>query len=307
MEDLKEVPTPQKNHCTVRGIYLHHQQQQPRTTVSTDTTEYTLFWLYGGAFLSGDAEGNVGPAQLIAAATQMDVFLPSYRLAPEYNMKDILWDVVLAYRWLCLQKKNKKIILFGCSSGAALCARLLQYVAEYDRGEPLLPSYMDCLLHDRVVAMPAGAILASPFCDFTHKPSTGSFHQYSRHDLIVTEGVLEVGLPFLDTNMGGQRREHSPVHRSFQSLPPLCVIVSEHETVYDETCLLINRARDASVAVTVGMWRYMCHVWLFLNGFVPEGEQAMDFIVTWIRELQQQEQQQQQEQEDATTLSEIKN
>ena len=65
--------------------------------------------------------------------------------------------------------------------------------------------------------------------------------------------------------------------------------MSEHEAVYDETCMLVNRARAAHVSVTVGLWRYMCHVWLFLNGFVPEGEQAMAFIVTWIRELQNQQ------------------
>jgi acetyl esterase/lipase len=83
----------------------------------------------------------------------------------------------------------------------------------------------------------------------------------------------------------GKRDEHSPIRRSFEGLPPLCVMVSEHEAIYDEACVLINSARAANVPVTVGMWRYMCHVWLFLGGFAPEGQQSIDFMCNWINEM----------------------
>jgi len=284
--DIQTAPVVQKDHLGIKGLYLHHR---PNGQSNTPPTDYTLFWLYGGAFLAGDAPGNCGPANHVASQTGMDVFVPTYRLAPESDMNDILWDVVLSYRWLCRLRQHRgqdpsRIILFGCSSGAGLCARLLQFFAEHQRGEELLPSYIAPLLDG--IVMPSGAILASPFCDFTEKEPDGSFHQYCKHDLIVNESVLEAGLPFLETHMNGHRVEHSPVNRSCEGLPPLCVLVSEHETVFDETCVLVNRCRAQGTRVTVGLWRYMCHVWVFLNGFTPEGTQAMDFMVEWIRELQ---------------------
>jgi hypothetical protein len=48
----KHVPIQQKEHCSVHGIYIH--------THGTPT-ERVIFWLYGGAFLSGDVDGNTGP------------------------------------------------------------------------------------------------------------------------------------------------------------------------------------------------------------------------------------------------------
>ena len=288
------VPSVQKDHCSVEGLYLHHQCQPSDPSATAETppppTEYTIFWLYGGAFLAGDAQGNTGPADFIGTHSGCDVFIPTYRLAPESDMDDILWDVVLAYRWLCRRRQARgqdpsKIVLWGCSSGAALCVRLAMFFAEAARGEELLPSYIQPLLEG--IVGPVGAVLASPYVDFGDKRPDGSFHQYAKHDLIVNEPVLECGLPFLETHMGGHRVEHSPVNRSCEGLPPLCVVVSEHETVYDEACVLVNRARAAGVPVTVGLWRYMGHVWSFFNGFIPEGTQSMDFMVDWIRELQQ--------------------
>ncbi len=279
------IPPPerQKDFCRVKGLYIrYHDNDTP--------TEYSLFWLYGGAFLAGDCDGNLGPADTIAYHSQrMDVFIPEYRLAPESQFDDIVWDVILAYRYLydlrrSRQQDPKKIVLFGCSSGAALCIRLMQYISEIqqEQYDKILPSYVQLLLDGSM--MPSGAVLASPYLDYSADLDPhGSFVQYSCHDLIVTEAVQEVGLPYLNSHMGpsGNRTVHSPFHHTLQNLPPLCVIVSQHETVYDETIRFIHAARSAGVPVTVGLWKYMCHVFLFFNGFIPEARQAMDFISAW--------------------------
>ena len=61
------------------------------------------------------------------------------------------------------------------------------------------------------------------------------------------------------------------------------MVVSEHEVVFDQTVDLVNKARSQNVPVTVGMWKYMCHVFCFLSSFVPEGEQSMDFVCDWMK------------------------
>jgi len=273
---IKTIPEDQREHCTVEGLYVH---------VAEEPTDSCLFWIYGGAFLSGDAEGNIGPAERIGRQSGMDVFLVSHRLVPEALMKDMLWDTTLGYRWLCQKRKSQgkdpsRIFLLGISSGAGLATRLAQTLSETIRGEDTLPSYLSTASHG--LPLPAGAVLMGPFCDYTEPK--GSLLAYAEHDLIVNPRVLESGLSYLETHMGGSRRDHSPIFRSFQGLPPLCVVTSTHEALYDQAVDLINNARKAGASVTVGCWSYMCHVFSFLNGFIPEGEQSMVFAEEWLRQ-----------------------
>ena len=271
---IKNVPNVQKEHCRVQGIYLH--------TMGAPT-EKVIFWLYGGAFLSGDVDGNTGPAENVGRTVGMDVFLPTYRLLPECTFDDMLWDVALAYSYLVNERKMapKNIILFGISSGSGLAMRLLEFVAELQRNEPLEPPYVAPLLSPDI--MPAGAVLMCPFVDYTEPK--GTFAEYGKHDLVVNQSVMEVGIPYFEKILGSDdnRRRTSPVYRNMKGLPPLCVVVSEHEVVYDQTVLLVNRAREDGVQVTLGVWKFMCHVFCFLSSFVPEGQQSMDFVCDWIK------------------------
>jgi monoterpene epsilon-lactone hydrolase len=274
---ISVVPDALKDHCRVKGLFVHR---------TTEPSDLTIFWIYGGAFLSGDSLGNSAPADYVGKECQADVFIPTYRLVPEATMDEILWDICLAYHWLCQRVDPSKIMLLGISSGGALAARLMQFIAEHGRGEPLLPPYIAPLLTN--VQMPKAAILIGPFVDYT-EPVSESFKHYPKHDLIVNQRVVEVGIPYLLTHVNGDRREYSPVYRSFEGLPPLCVVVSEHEVVYDQTIKLVNSARSSGVPVTLGVWKYMCHVFCFLNGFVPEGQQSMEFVCDWIRQQEEEE------------------
>lgn len=260
----------------VEGYWIH---------VAAQPTEYTLFWVFGGAFLAGDALGNLGPAEIYGKSANMDVFVPTHRLAPDVTMNEILWDVHLSYQWLVQQKSNpRKIVLLGISSGGGLVLRLLQSIAETKRGDETFPPSLAKLVAG--VPKPAGAVLIGPFADYTTPPPPkGSLMQFSQHDLIVTPRVLETGLPFLQSHLNNASYEHSPVHRSFHGLPPLCVVFSQHEAVSDQVLSCINQARQAGIPVTVGMWFYMCHVFTFLSGFLPEAKQSQQFICEWIQKL----------------------
>jgi acetyl esterase/lipase len=278
-ENNDNIPLVQKDFTTVRGLFLH-QGDKP--------TDHCLFWVYGGAYLAGDTLGNSSSADFVAKQCGMDVFLPEVRLAPEGTLDDVLWDACLAYQWLVRSRRNtdaSKIIILGVSSGAAICVRLMQIIAEQGRDEIILPPYLPKM----VGQMPKAAVLFGPYIDYT-EPKQGSFLHYPRLDLIVNESVQDYGLPYLQEFIPeGRRREYSPVYRSMEGLPPMCVVVSEHEAVYDMTIAMVNRARAQGVPVTVGVWKYMCHVFSFLWGFAPEGRLSMDFVCQWIVEQQQQQ------------------
>ena len=155
--------------------------------------------------------------------------------------------------------------------------------------------------------LPSGAVLMCPFVDYTEP--RGSTKEYVKHDLIVNQvcdesccgkyhsssilmlfsikSVYETGIPYLEIKLGSteNRIKASPVHGSFHSFPPICIVVSEHEICFDQCMLLAKRALDAQVNCTVGIWKYMCHTFPVLSPFIPEGEQAQNFMCKWMRSL----------------------
>jgi acetyl esterase/lipase len=96
--------------------------------------------------------------------------------------------------------------------------------------------------------------------------------------------VYEVGVPYFAIKLGSheQRKKSSPVHRSFRDLPPLCVVISEHEACYDQTIELVHRAREDGVTVHMGVWKYLCHVFPMLSTFIPEGQESVTYMINWI-------------------------
>lgn len=276
------TPKEQEHSCTVEGWYIHRHGK-------AQVTENVIFWIYGGAYLAGDIRGNSAAADWMGSRCDMDVFIPKIRLAPEANIDDVLWDTCVAYRWLSerMTDPSNQIFVLGISSGGALATRLMQLIAQHSRGEPIgVPAYFSRLLEG--MAMPSGGILFAPYVDYD-RTKKGSFLHYPRHDLVVTESVQEHGLPYLNdfipnrSGLEDPRRDYSPIHRSMEGLPPLCVIVSEHEAVYDMVVQLVNCARSDGVKVTFCVFKYMCHVFSFLLGFIPEGRISMELVADWIR------------------------
>ena len=423
------IPQSQLDHCTVQGLYVRRpghnksgdedktntnrncngnvRDDGPKTTkksskennnVNTDTTttNVVLFWIYGGAYLSGDAEGNLSLAnEFLMDCNGHSVFIPQYRLAPEANIDDVLWDVCLAYLYLLTklqqqtdndndENKSKnnskiqdryKIIIVGISSGGALALRLLQLIRDrslntssfqdsssnssnQNNKKSLMPSLLEPVI-DEIVAKTdnlnvtiSGAVLFGPYVDYRDPlPSSNkSFLQNSQYDLIVNEAVQYYGLPHLNAfipptnedkdhdddddynninksnnnnkvhNTNG-RVLYSPITHDMNDLPPLCLIVSEHETTYDMTIEVVNKLRwqqgktDAGEGnekierdknsnnkrsddnnddnstilitnnndVTIGIWKHMCHVFSMMQALIPEGRQSINFAKEWIR------------------------
>lgn len=104
--------------------------------------------------------------------------------------------------------------------------------------------------------------------------------------MFLLQSVFEEGLPYLQTlGTPENSKKESPVYKSLIGLPPLCLITSEHECVYDQNIALCNNARRDGVDVDLGVWKYMCHVWAVWSGFVPEARQAVDFMCHWMKHI----------------------
>ena len=106
-----------------KGIFLQINEQP---------SERVIFWLYGGAYLSGDCQGNLGLAEMVARRTNCDVFLVEYRLLPENEYADCIEDGKNGYIYLINERKvdPKNVLMFGISSGAGIAVYIMQEFAK---------------------------------------------------------------------------------------------------------------------------------------------------------------------------------
>lgn len=151
----------------VTGQYIQHDITQPSKKI--------ILWIYGGAFLAGDSMGNIGIAEKMGLiCNNRDVFIPDYRLVPEYHLNDAIHDIILAYEYLLYVRniQPEDIILVGVSSGGGLVVLLLQALAA------AMNNATQCI-------MPAGGVMMGPFVDYTEPK--GSMKDYIKHDLIVNQ------------------------------------------------------------------------------------------------------------------------
>jgi acetyl esterase/lipase len=188
-----------------------------------------------------------------------------YRLAPEHPFPAAVNDAITAYRWLLADGTDPAIIaLAGDSAGGGLALAAL--VALRDAGDP----------------MPAAAAVISPWTDLA---LTGdSLRTRAAVDVMIKPaGMRETAEAYLN----GQDPRHphaSPLYADLRGLPPTLIHVGDAEVILDDSTRFAGNARAAGVDVTLEVWDEMPHVWHAFAGLLPEADQAIGRMGTWLRE-----------------------
>jgi len=192
---------------------------------------------------------------------------------------DIIKDGCRAYEWLLTRTDASNILCLGISSGGGAVVRTLQLAlasAEERRGY---------YITDKKLPMPAGAVLCSPFVDYTEKGLEG-MRENCQYDLIVSQSILEWAFPNGHC-LGGddeQRVWLSPLYQSMEGLCPLFVSTSTHEACWNEDSKLAELGKKAGVEVHLQNKPYQCHVYQIMAAFTPEAVEAEAEIVAWMKE-----------------------
>ncbi|HBP94845.1 MAG TPA: alpha/beta hydrolase, partial [Pantoea agglomerans] len=125
----------------------------PGTLVTPDNleTDAIVMYIHGGAYIVGEPAGYHGIGGNYASMLGARVYMPDYRLAPEYPFPTPVTDTVRAYEWLIEQGFDaSKIVLAGESAGGAMVVTVM--VAARNKGLPL----------------PAGGVSISPWANLEH-------------------------------------------------------------------------------------------------------------------------------------------
>jgi len=226
-------------------------------------SDRVILYLHGGGYVTGSIKTHRAMVARIARASKGRALLIDYRLAPENPFPAAVDDATAAYRWLLAEGcAPSKIVIAGDSAGGGLALAAL------------------AALRDAHDPMPAAAVAISPWTDLE---GTGdSVKTKAAKDPMVQGSDL---VPMAKMYFGTHDPKNpllSPLHADYRGFPPLLIQVGEAEILLDDSTRVAERAKAAGVKVELEIWDDMVHVWHVFAKLLPEGQQAIDKIGTFV-------------------------
>jgi monoterpene epsilon-lactone hydrolase len=216
----------------------------------------TLLYLHGGGYFACSPHTHRAVAGHLAARARAKVFSLDYRLAPEHPFPAALDDAVAAIRALRARGvESRSLGIAGDSAGGGLA--LAAMMAIRDAGEQV----------------PGAAALFSPWTDLA---ATGdSLKQNAESEaMLPVHLVREAGMLYA----GAAPLEHpyvSPFYGEFKGMPSLLILASASEILLDDSLRVVQKAREAGVAVECEVWRGLVHAWPVAGTAMREGGEAI--------------------------------
>ncbi|MVT50087.1 alpha/beta hydrolase fold domain-containing protein [Bradyrhizobium yuanmingense] len=223
-----------------------------------------ILYLHGGGFRIGSIVSHRDLIARIGHACGCRVLAIKYRLAPEHRFPAALDDTLIAYRYLRGQGlQPADIALAGDSAGGNLV--LAAMLALRDRGE----------------ALPAAAVLMSPWTDLA---ATGaSYESRAKADPIHQRAmILALAKNYLGRDGDPRHPLASPLYADLSGLPPLLIQVGDRETVRDDSTEFAARARAAAVNVELQVFDGMIHVFQMFPE-IPQAGEAIAALARFLR------------------------
>jgi len=222
-----------------------------------------VLYLHGGAYTRGSIRSHGPWCGRLAVATGARVLSVDYRLAPEHPYPAAVDDALAAYRWLLGQGLDPtRVAIAGDSAGGGLAAALL--LAARHAG----------------VAMPATAVLLSPWVDLTL--SGESMDLRSDRDPMCSRESLSRSAEWYAGHEDPACPLVSPLFGDLTGLPPLLVLVGTAEVLLDDSRRFAAAADAAGVDIELVVEEELLHVWPIFPG-VPEADAALEQIAEWVR------------------------
>jgi acetyl esterase/lipase len=231
---------------------------RPALRVSVGATDRprAVLHLHGGAYTVGSPRSHRGLAALLAAASESVVYLPDYRLAPEYPYPAALQDAVLAVEDLAGQ--YERFAISGDSAGGGLAVATARRLADAGRFSP------------------AALALISPWVD-PGTPAPGR-----RRDLVVREKWGRAcATHYL---AGGELTDagFAPGRGRLDGLPPTIVQIGSKEVLYQQVTEFAANLRAAGVPVQLTELARLWHVGHVAAGVLVESREAVAELGTFL-------------------------
>lgn len=197
-----------------------------------------VVYVHGGGFTHGSSRTVRDLLSRLALVSNARVLSVDYRLAPEYPWPAGLEDVRAVWTAALAEHGPSRIVLAGDSAGGNLVLSLLLE------------------LRDRREALPAGAVLLSPWVDLAC--TAPSFQANAEVDVLDREVLLREAAGYAGGGDPGQPAL-SPLRADLAGLPPLYLQAGGAEVFRDDVVALAERARAAGVRATLDVFDDQVH------------------------------------------------
>jgi acetyl esterase/lipase len=137
-------------------------------------------------------------------------------------------------------------------------------------------------LRDEGTPITAGIVAISPWYDLEEKGAT--YESNAQFDALVGREVMVLLSQLFLAGTSPTAPSVSPLYADLGGLPPTYIVVGGHEALLDDARQFAERARAASVDVTVVEVPEMQHVFTFMAGRAPEADEAIRAIAAWVRD-----------------------
>ncbi|QQS27932.1 MAG: alpha/beta hydrolase [Sphingobacteriales bacterium] len=226
-------------------------------------TNIAMLYLHGGGYAVGSVNTHKALVSKIAKKAGITALAIDYRLAPEHPFPAAVDDAICAYNFLLEQNyAPENIVIAGDSAGGGLTLATL--IALKDLGRPL----------------PAAAVCLSPWTDLV---VTGASVTEKAHlDPMIVGYLLSEWAAKYAGKTPVNHPLISPLYADLSGLPPLLVQVGTDEVILDDSTRFAEKAREQGVDVTLDIWNGMIHVWQYLWYVIPEANEAIKQIATYI-------------------------
>ncbi|HEV7420679.1 MAG TPA: alpha/beta hydrolase [Mycobacterium sp.] len=231
----------------------------------SDSNTVLLHNHMGGSVITSMHSDRKAAAHLAKAAGVRSLVL-NFRRSPEHKYPAQVDDVETAYQWLLEQGyQPNNIASVGHSIGGYLAVNLA------------------LRLRDRGAALPGAILSISPWCDPTL--SGKSIESNADRDKLLSRGLLEffrscwldgTGVDFTDPQV-------NLLNADLSSLPPIAVFYGEDELLASEAFEFGCRAEQAGGDVIVRPVEAGQHSFIIGAGRVPEVDQAITEMGSWLR------------------------
>jgi monoterpene epsilon-lactone hydrolase len=179
-----------------------------------------VIYLHGGMFVLGSIEGYKAMVSHFASAFSARILFIEYALAPEKPFPNAPDDILKVYRALIHRYPDAKITVMGDSAGGGLSATLIKMASE------------------EKLQMPSGVILISPWVYL--RGNTGSYETRKKMDPILTKEKL---MEYADYYVANHWNEADPGQFTFNSFPPLLILVGSNEILFDDSTLFYEKIK----------------------------------------------------------------
>ena len=227
------------------------------------STERVVLYLHGGGFRMGSLMAYRPFASQLAVVFEVPLLVVDYRLAPEHPFPAAVEDCLAGYAWLLATgRRADDIAIMGDSAGGGLVASTL--LAAKQRGLP----------------QPAAGVCLSPLANLAR--AAASYTRNASSDPYFSKEAVDQSTHDYIGDGDPRRPLASPVLGDLSDLAPVLIQASTHETLADDAVALAARISECGGRVRLDMWPHMTHVWHTLINLVPEADEAIADVRTFL-------------------------